>query len=79
MTKTVEFYIHSAQGAKAVYPIATTDIDEQAEAYSRPTPWSCPFCRQLMQDLAAIRRPSPAWPEVMVLVCDQGEHRVEAS
>jgi hypothetical protein len=77
MIKTVEIYV-SPPGRKDVgRAIASTYLSDRDPEYLRMESLTCSICNQSLADLGAIPQPLGGWPDVLLLVCDLGFHRLD--
>jgi hypothetical protein len=77
--KTVEIYVSPA-GRKGVgRAVASVYLSDRDPEYLRMEVLSCPLCDRSIADLGAIPQPIGGWPDVLLLICDRGFHRVDES
>jgi hypothetical protein len=79
MTKAVELYVRSAEEPKRAYALGSTFLGGEDREYPRTDLLSCGICTRATVDLAPLRQPLGGWPDVVILICDHGLHRLDES
>ena len=77
VTKTVEFYVRTTKDPAKAYALGSTYMSERDREHSWPGTLTCRVCDRVMIDLPPIEQPESGWPDVVVLLCDDGAHRLE--
>jgi hypothetical protein len=77
--KCVEFYVRSASDPPKAYALGSSHIDGGDQEHSWAGTLTCRICDRVMIDLPPIEQPKAGWPDVVVLICDDGRHSVDES
>jgi hypothetical protein len=77
ITKSVEFYVRSAEEPPRAYALGSSYVSGSDLEHSWAGTLTCRICGRVMIDLPPIERPEGGWPDVVVLICDDGLHRLD--
>ncbi|HEY6553809.1 MAG TPA: hypothetical protein VI669_10665 [Vicinamibacteria bacterium] len=77
IVKCVEFYVRSAALPRNAYALGSTLIDSSDRQDSWAGTLTCRICNRIMIDLPPIDQPETGWPDVVVMICDEGSHSVD--
>jgi hypothetical protein len=76
-TKNVEFYVRTAKEAPKGFALGSSHMSGSDRESSWAGTLTCRICDRVMIDLPPIEQPPAGWPDVIVLVCDDGRHKVD--
>jgi hypothetical protein len=78
-TKSVEFYVRSAEESSKAFALGSTYMSGSEREHSWAGTLTCRICGRVMIDLPPIEQPEGGWPDVVLLICDEGFHRLHES
>jgi len=79
VTRNVEFYVRTTDVPPKAYALGSNYLSGSDLESSWPGTLACRICGRFMIDLPPIQQPKGGWPDVVVLICDDGIHRPDES
>jgi hypothetical protein len=77
VTKSVEFYVRTTEVPPKAFALGSSYLSGSDPENSWPGTLRCRICDRFMVDLPPIQRPEGGWPDVVVVICDDGVHRLD--